>query len=409
METQTIVLHRPPGNQKLLKSLNIRDFMSYDPTTKEWSWLNGTIKAKDYQSIMDTLNIDNDEYKHKNPNKVKGHCIICAEPAMRYFISDCYCDSCFAWFNVIAHNNGEILDIPSKLKPTVDSMPPISGKTIFLEFKTSMVSQNNNPIPTFPNNHVGAFTQKIFLGGQNGMPALFIGNTVIPVNPDKCEILISKVFTNKSWGSKIDVLIKDDIFCDGLLLNGKFNKCGLLGNTVCENAYIGECLSMYEQKYYLKEHEIANSGAVARAGYETKKFPNPLKLHEVITNPGVVGIIQPKKLQDNGVYCPWINIGKYCSRCADRNTTERNATSNDTKDNAKDAAKEAELQEKVLSKMVPRAEYERVIKENTELREKNEILQEDVKALRHLYKRELSKKSDEKNREQLKAKALLGK
>lgn len=380
------VLHRPPGNQKLLKNLTINEFMRYDQATGKWSWLNNTIEAKDYASIMKELNSDNDDYKHKNPNKVKGPCIICAEPSMRYFISDCYCDSCFAWFNVIAHNNGEILNIPDKLKPTVDSMPHISGKTIFMEFKSSEVAQKNNTVIT------STFTQKIFLGGQHGKPALFIGNTVIPLNPDKCEVLISKVYTNKSWGSKIDVLIKDDIVYNGELLHGKFNKCGLLGNTVCENAYIGECVSMHEQKYFLKESQMAEP----RAGYELKKFPNPLKLNEVITNPGVVGIIQPKKLQDNGIYCPWINVGKYCPRCADRNTTEKNAT----------AADPGLYPEKILAKMVPREEYERVVTENKELREKNETLQEDVKALRHLYKRELSEKSDEKNRIQLKAKAL---
>jgi hypothetical protein len=389
------VLHRPPGNQKLLKHLNIREFMQYNETTRSWSWLGGTIEAKNYRSIMNILESDNNDYIHKNPNKVKGPCIICAEPSMRYFISDCYCDSCFAWFNVIAHNNGEVLDIPDKLKSTVDSMPPIAGKTVFMEFKSSEATPKANTITTL--------TQKIFLGGHKGVPSLFIGKSIIPLNPDNVDVTISKVYVNQSYGSKIDILIKDDVYYNGQLIHGKFNKCGLLGNTVCENAYIGECVSMYEHKYFLKESDMENP----RDGYENKAFPNPLKLNEVITNPGVVGIIQPKKLQDNGVFCPWINIGKYCPRCAERNTTEKNATSNDYV--AKTIVNEPLFLDKVVSKLVPREEYDRVVTENKELREKNETLQEDVKALRHLYKRELSEKSDEKNREQLKAKALVGK
>jgi len=335
---------------------------------------------------------------------------------MRDWISDVYCEECYSWLTVTAHNNGEQLDYPDYLKPIMETMPMIAGKSIMIHFKAPPRREERDEVIV-----ATELRPRIFLGGRNGGPMMFIGNETIQLDPSLCEVHVSKAFHGSHVVSKIDLMINQEIRYMGRPLCGKFTKAALLGNVICNNAYYGECITINQHlptipvRQAIKElknevHQAHIDGkdqrviqslnqtiAALEASIAGLTFPDPNWLNEeVCVYPGVVGVIQPTSNPRNNI-CEWVNVGKFCSRCADYNNKVKAQ-----KESSVSTPTTMRSAPQVVKPVLPSPEdYDRLNLEIRMLKEQNEALIDDLKAMERTLKIVATTKSDEKTRRPL--------
>lgn len=410
---------KPPGNQKLMwrgPLVGETGFMMYNSHTRSWEHPFLGICYPTYEEVVAVLKRDTKKHLHRDVTKVKGPCIICNKPSMRDWISDIYCEECYSWLTVIAHNNGEDLNCPEHIRSLVDNMPLIAGKAIMIHFKATPKRNERDDVVV-----AADLRPRIFLGGHEGAPVLFIGKETIPLNPSTCEVHVYKARLGNNDVSKIELLITEEVRYNGQLLCGKFTKAALLGNVICNNAYYGECLTINQHmptipvQHTIKElkrelHEAIVEGKDQDLLQSLKHtindletsiagsvFPDPKWLNEeVCVYPGVVGVIQPTGHPKNDI-CEWVNVGKFCSRCADHNNKVKALKESPI---TTGAAMKSVTQIRAPVKSANSDEYDRLVAENKSMREQIEVLVEDLKAMERTLKIVASTKSDEKVRRQ---------
>jgi hypothetical protein len=356
-----------------IKNWSLRQFMRYDVTSQRWYFLD-EISASNYDEIMQVL-------KRNVPDGKETTCVICDENNTPHSMSDKYCDSCFAYLNVIGHNPGEIIQLPEKIQKL--GIKPKIGRPFSITFNA-----RGNGFPTYNqkgfSSEIGA---KICLGGQNGKHCLFIKDQVIPINPDLWEVVVLKKSAHKIYKSDIIISTVETIIYNGRILSGTFTQGALYGGVICENVYLGECLSINDNKRYYEEYNQAMT--LLASGDETKinqakqqlieieglKFPNN-SLNESISRPGLVGIIDPRSTSIVDGRPELVRVCLYCHRCAVREQILKNK--NEPHEIPQKAAI-LDIQIVDSVPMVPKIQYDR---DTDELKLKYD---RDVALLKHKY------------------------
>jgi hypothetical protein len=341
-----------PKNLTLVKQTALNKFKSFDEENQRWVYL-GSIYEKNYNEIMDQLCVENENFRHGDPDHKKfDNCMTCGGEVTKHWIADKYCNSCFAHFNTVGHDNGDLTIPPHLATQGVEKM--IGKGDIYMEFR------GTGSTPTIAAAAFGK--KKILLGAHEHKHCLYVGKTVIVLNPELCEVQVFKEATRDAHKTRLKFIIHEEIVINGMALTGNFNNCALVGNVVCDNAYLEECLSINEHKKAIVD------------GTTVGIFPNKEKLNELITNPGVVGVVESKATKSKpktGAY--WVSVGNFCPRCAHamREKKEKN-----------------EIAPKAAARFVPREHYEQekeLVKKLElkvlELRQKNRVLAKTVNVL----------------------------
>ena len=348
-----------------IKNWSLRQFMRYDTVSQRWYFLD-EISASSYDEIMQV-------FGQNKPSRT--NCIVCGENDTPHSISDKYCDSCFAYLNVIGHNPGETILLPEKIQNL--GIKPKIGRPFNITFKT-----RGTNLPTY---NQKAFEKgvKICLGGHDGKHCLFIGDQIIPINPDLWEVVVSKKSTHKIYKADIVISTVETIIYNGRILSGNFTQGAMYGGIVCENVYLGECISLNDNRRYLEKYNEAmtliasgdetkiNQGKQQLLEIEGLKFPNSTSLQELISRPGLVGIIDPRSTRIVDGQPELVRVCPHCYRCAVREQILKN----DNETQLIPAASQKVAEEPTVSKL----KYDR---DTEELREEIRMLKRCNKELK---------------------------
>jgi len=279
------------------------------------------IYPKEYEEVLKELMVENPKFAHGNfYHENEPECKICGGEVTKHWISDGYCGQCFAHLNIIGHDNGyKKSQIPEYISNHGIGM--LSGKNVYMEF----METGDKPIMK-----AADFTKmKILVGANETNICLYIQDNVVNIDAEQCEVLIYKDKVKEGFKTRLVFLIHEEIVINGYALSGNFNNCAMVGNVVCDNAYMGECLSLNESIY-----------------------PDETKLNEIITNRGIIGILE-SKTNKALKRSRWITIGNYCPRCANHAHTE--------------AMKKESYEKPKPVKLIPRERYEQEVEKNKRL------------------------------------------
>jgi hypothetical protein len=330
-----------PRNLTLVRKTTLGKLWRFSEEHQRWEYnvcVDGDdqyIHTKKYEDVMKELMVDNPKFAHGNPYHEKmSECKICGDEVTKHWISDGYCNQCFAHLNVIGHDNGDgISQIPDYLSRKGVGRTP--AKNIYIEF----METGDKPTMTAAYFKKG----KILLGGHDHKICLYISDQIVMIDPEQCEVLIYKEKIKVGFKTRIVLLMHEEVVIDGYALSGNYNNCAMAGNVVCDNAYVGECLSLNEPIY-----------------------PDVEKLNEIITNRGIVGILESKTTKAVK-RSPWITIGNHCPRCAN-NVEEK-----------------PEISEKPKNiKYIPRERYEQEVDKNKRLELQIIDLRKKVRTLKRV-------------------------
>jgi len=323
-----------PKNLILAKRIPLNEFMRFDEEKQCWVYLN-EIYAKNYEEVLRELSVINPNFMHGTPGHPKlVKCMTCGAKVMDHWLSDRYCNSCFAHLNTIAHDNGQS---PIVQYLATQGVEPIVTKT---DLSIDFTAHSEHPRMVAANLNI-----QILLGAHNQKHCLYIGDDVILINPESCEVVIYKQMVKTGQKVILALICHEEVIYDGHVLSGNFNKSALVGNVVCDNAYLGECSSINEKD----------------------SFPDKEKLNELITNPGVVGVLDIKPGKSKKKTGKWVSVGNLCPRCA------------------KNMMDKKDIVEKKVSRFIPKEVHDQTVQEKEklemlviDLRKRNRILEKTL-------------------------------
>lgn len=301
-----------PGNPKLVTIMPLfgpEGFLDWDYDRGAPVYMGGKIRPLTRQEMLEILirNQNNPEHFPRDPSKCPNtDCIMCGRPKSKVWITTIMCEECYTNWVGIMHNSGDNLNLPTYFLEAARSHRYVRGKNIFLHFK----SKHSQPKMTSY-----GFNQRIYLGMKNMRPILVIGKNIIPLDPVEDYVEIYQAFTMRRYMAKIDIYIHEPIEVDGKVLEGCFSNCTLLGKVICDQAFLGECLSLRDKAVQWPAH--AENIKDYKITIVDCAYPEQ-RLNEMITPAGVTGITQAKlEMIEESQALTCVNSGDYCPRCSD--------------------------------------------------------------------------------------------
>lgn len=305
-----------PGNQKLVAVMPLfgpGGFLDWDYEHGSPVYLGGKVRPLPRQDIFNILmqNQNNPEHFPRDPSKCPDvDCIMCGREKSKVWITSIMCEECYTYWVDIMHNCGDTLSLPTYFQEAGRRHRHIRGKNLFIHFRPDPHTQ--------PKMTAYRYDQRIYLGIKNMYPVLMVGRDIIQFDARRDFVEIYRAFTARGYVSKIDVYIHEPIELNGKILEGSFNNCALLGKTICDRAYLGECLSLQGQAAQwpgpdedLKDHNVI---------VVDRPYPEN-RLNEMIAPAGVTGITQMRpqnlKIGDGNQSASCVFPGDYCPRCSD--------------------------------------------------------------------------------------------